>query len=185
MKLSRKTYTIIFIAVAVIIALAVILYFVFRDPPIEDPNKTNTPVPAGSPTNKWVAESFPLTLSMYGSKIKVLQAALGFTGKALDGYLGTDTQSAILTKGYSLPLSQSDYNTIITSKGTGAAQNIKGAYAKYDNVVVRYKNLDPKRTVSKDSYLGRVTGLDIVSGQEYWEIDGIEYVLKGLTYLKS
>lgn len=184
--MNKSTYKIIFIAVAVVIILAVVLYFIFRNP-VKDPNKTNTPVPPGSPTIKWVAESFPLNLSMYGPKIKALQIALGFKGLTpetkVDGYLGTNTKNAILAKGYVLPLSQSDYNILIASNGGSAVQNIKGAYAKYDNTIVRDQNLNEKRKVSKDTYLGMATDED--STGTYWVIDGIEYVIKSSVYLKS
>lgn len=123
MKLSKGTYQFIFIAAFVVVVGGVILYFVFRDPPVEDPNKNGTPVPPGSPSTKWIPEYFPLNLSMFGDKIRALQKALGFTGTAIDGKLGTNTRDAIIAKGYAFPLSQTDYNKIINPPVTGGGTN--------------------------------------------------------------
>lgn len=125
MKLSKGTYKFIFIAAFVVVVGGVALYFIFRDPPVEDPNKNGTPVPPGSPTPKWVPEAFPLTLGMYGNKIKALQAALGFTTAQQDGKLGPMTQSALAAKGKALPLSQTDYNNIVNPPATGGGTNFQ------------------------------------------------------------
>lgn len=182
MALSRKTYWIIFAAVAAVVIIAVILYFIFRNP-VADPNKTNTPVPTDSPTPKWVKETFPLNVGMYGPKIKALQKALGFSIADQDGKLGPQTKAGIIAKGYAVPLSQTDYNTIINTGGGSASSNIKGVYAKYDNTIVRDKNLNEKRKAAKDDYIGQATGSN--DSGTYWEIDGIEYVIKSSTYLKG
>lgn len=181
-KFTKKTYIIIFVAVAVVIGIAVILYFVFREPKVEDPNKSNTPVPPDSPTPKWVPETFPLNVGMYGPKIKAMQKILGVSA---DGKLGQITKASLIAKGYSVPLSTSDYNFIISSDGGNASSNIPGAYAKYNNTIVRDINLNEKRKLAKDTYIGTVTGENIISSQTYYEIDGFEYVIKTSTYLKG
>lgn len=195
MKLLKKYWILILIGA---ITLAAILVYVFRcklfpalASCVEDPNKNNTPVPPDSPTPKWVKESFPLNVGMFGPKIKALQKALGFqdTNKNApnyqDGYFGTkETKPAVIALGYSVPLSQSDYNTIISTNGGSASSNIKGAYAKYDNMIIRDINLIEKRKANKDEWLGTVTGT-LASNSNYYQLDGIDYVLKSFVYLKG
>lgn len=187
MAFSKKQLTWIFVIVAVIIITLTIWYF--TRPGVPDPNKTNTPVPPGSPTPKWVPEKFPLTLGMYGTKIKALQTALGV---GADGKLGPQTNSALTALGYALPLSTSDYNAIIASAsasggGTGSGTEnppppkTKGVYAKYDNVIIRNKDLSQNRVASKDEWLGLETGTDNSGG--YYELDGTYYVIKNQVYL--
>lgn len=127
---SKKVLKWIFIIVAIIIVVAVLLY-IFRcslfnlGSCVEDPNESNTPVPPGSPTTQWVPESFPLNLSMYGSKIKALQGKFGFTGNDLDGQLGPQTQAAIIATGKAFPLSLSDYNLIMNPPASGGGSNFQ------------------------------------------------------------
>lgn len=171
-KGKNKWMIVVFIAVAVIIAAGAIYYYFFR---VSDPNKNNEPVPPGSPTPKWVPEYFPLNLGMYGTKIKALQAALGITQ---DGKFGPQTNAAILAKGYSVPLSQNDYNAIINSKGGSAAQNIPGAYANFDGVAVYYvSNLSLYKKFNKGQWIGNVTDED-PTDSSYWIIDGVYKVAK-------
>lgn len=174
MALSKKTLKIIFIAAIVIVVVAIILY-VFRceifslSSCVEDPNKSNTPLPAGATGTQWAKESFPLNVGMYGSNIKALQSALGITA---DGKFGQQTQSAILSKGKSVPLSEADYNILL---GKPAPSNlVKGAYAKYDNTIIRNKDLTQNRIANKGEWLGSVT--DLLG--EYYELDSTYLVYK-------
>lgn len=185
MKFSKKQLTWIFVIVAAIIVALAIWYF--TRPGVPDPNKTNTPVPPGSPTPKWVPEKFPLTLGMYGTKIKALQTALGV---GADGKLGPQTNSALTALGYTLPLSTSDYNAIIASvsaSGTGSGTGnppppqTKGVYAKYDGTIVRNKDLSQNFVAAKDQWLGNASGTDDTN--TYWELDGTYYVIKSSSYL--
>lgn len=189
MALSKKSLTWIFI-VAVIVIVGGIAIYIFRcsifknlSSCVPDPNLSNTPVPQGSPTPKWIPETDPYNVGMYGPKIKALQAAMGFTGTDLDGKFGNDTKNAITGKGYAVPLSQSDYNTIVNTSGGSAGQNIKGAYAKYDNVIVRNKDLSAHHTAKKGDWLGTVTGES--NDYSYWELDGTYYVIKNMVTIKS
>lgn len=183
----NKKYWIWFIVIAVVVIAAILIY-VFRctlfpslSSCVEDPNKNNIPVPLGSPTPTWVPEVAPYNVGMFGSKIKALQTALGISA---DGKFGQQTKGAITAKGYSVPLSQGDYNTIISSGGGSAASNIKGAYAKYDNTIIRDSNLTEKRKAKKDEWLGTVTGT-LASNSNYYQLDGTEYVFKSFVYLKG
>lgn len=126
MASQRKTL-IWLLVIAVIAIVAAIIIYLFRcdifknlNSCVQDPNKNNTPVPPGSPTTKWVPEQFPLNLGMFGPKIKALQQALEFAEVDQDGKFGNiKTKPAVIAKGYSVPLSEADYNKIIgASTGT-------------------------------------------------------------------
>lgn len=142
MKLSKTTWTWI-IVIAIILIIAAIVIYLFRcnifknlTSCVEDPNKTNTPTPPGSPSTKWIPETPPYNLGMWGPKIKALQAVLGFTGTSLDSKLGPMTMNAITAKGYAFPLSQADYDKIV---GTTDPGNVVGkkVYAKDSIVHIR------------------------------------------------
>lgn len=152
MKLSRTTWTWI-IVIAIILIIAAIVIYLFRcdifknlTSCVEDPNKTNTPTPPGSPSPKWIAETPPYNLGMWGPKIKALQAILGFTGTALDGKLGAMTRDAIIAKGYAFPLSQSDYDKIVGTTGTGSGTSGPPA-------------VDPGNVVGKKVYADKITNI--------------------------
>lgn len=183
MTLSKKTLTWIFVLAIVVIVIAIVLY-VFRCDIFKNLSscvaEPTEPVPAGSPSPTWLPESAPYNIGMYGTKIKALQAALGI---AADGKFGNQTANAITSKGYTLPLSVQDYNTIIATSGGSAVQNIPGAYAKYDNTIIRDKSLNQVRTAKKDEWLGKVTGTNTAG--TYYELDGTYYVIKTSTYLKG
>lgn len=123
-KFTRKTYFIIFAIVAAVIVIAVILYYIFRETPVKDPNEETPvpPVPPGSGTPKWVPESFPLNVGMFGSKTKKLQTALGISA---DGKFGTQTKASVIAKGKSVPLSQADYNIIVSPPAIGGGTNFQ------------------------------------------------------------
>lgn len=176
MAVSKKTYIWIFVLIAIVAVIAIVYYFFTKDN-VPTPSE---PVPSGSPTPAWAPESFPLNVGMYGAKIKAMQAVLNI---ATDGKFGNQTKNAIQAKGYSVPLSQSDYSILISSGGGNASSNIKGAYAKYDNTILRNKDLSQKQVFNKDQWMGTVTGTD-ASGS-YYELDGSYYVIKSSTYLKA
>lgn len=173
MAFDKKYLKWIFLGVAAIIILAIILYFVFRNP-VEDPNKTNTPVPPNSPTPKWVKESFPLNVGMYGPKIKAMQAVLG--NITVDGKLGPQTKGAIESAGYSLPLSEPDYNKIFGGTVIG-----KTAYASSDGVSVYDVNFKIYKTAAKDEWIGKISG---TNGNWYEVASGTYQVSKDLVYTK-
>lgn len=185
MAVNKKTAGTILIVVGILIIVSGLLYF-FRcrlfnlASCIQDPNKDNTPVPSGSPTTKWIPETPPYNVGMFGAKIKQLQKVLGVTQ---DAKFGNQTKSAIIAKGYSVPLSQPDYNTIVNTFGGSGAQNIKGAYAKYDTTVFNKSDLSVNRKAKKDTWIGLATGTD--SSNIYYELDGMYYVAKSSVYLKG
>lgn len=130
MALKRKTLIWLFVIAIVIIVAAIIIYLfrcdIFKNlrSCVADPNDTNTPVPPGSPTTKWVPETPPYNIGMFGPKIKALQIALGFPegtcANCADGKLGSNTRAAIVSAGYAFPLSAPDYNKILgIENGTG------------------------------------------------------------------
>lgn len=128
MKLIKKYWILILIAA---ITLAAILVYVFRcklfpalASCVKDPNDETPipPVPPGSATPKWVAESFPLNVGMFGTKTKKLQTALGIPA---DGKFGTQTKTSVIAKGKTVPLSQSDYDLIVTPPATGGGSNFQ------------------------------------------------------------
>lgn len=132
MAVQRKTWVWL-IVIAAIIILAAVLIYIFRcnifknlSTCVADPNKTNTPVPPGTPAEnlgKWIPETPPYNLGMFGPKIKALQKALGLAEKDQDGKLGPQTSAAIVSKGYVVPLSESDYNKIILTTTAYYKQN--------------------------------------------------------------
>lgn len=129
MALSKTSLRWIFWIVIAVIIIALLVYFfrcsIFSNlgSCIEDPNETNTPVPPGSPTPKWVPESFPLNVGMFGPKIKNLQKALGISQ---DGRFGTvETLPALQAKGYNVPLSLTDYDKIVNPPATGGGTNFQ------------------------------------------------------------
>lgn len=154
MKLSRTAWTVIIVVAIILLIAAVLIYFfrcsIFKDLAscIEDPNDTNTPTPPGSPSTKWLPETPPYNLGMWGPKIKALQAALGFTGTSLDGKLGPMTRSAIIAKGYAFPLSQADYDKIT---GTTTPPN--------NNNPVGPPAVDPGNVVGKKVYADKITNI--------------------------
>lgn len=179
MKLSKKQKW--FIGTAITALAALIIWYLWPSS-VQDPNKSNTPVPPGSPTPKWMPEVFPLNIGMFGTKIKTLQNALGITA---DGKFGPQTNSAITSIGYSVPLSQADYNSIIASNGGSAAQNIPGAYANFDGVSVYYiSDSSLYKKFNKGQWIGKISGEDI-QDDNYWDIDGLYKVYKNSIYQKA
>lgn len=164
----NKKYIKWFIVIAVIVIAAILIY-VFRcklfpslSSCVEDPNKNNTPVPQGSPTTTWIPEVPPYNVGMFGPKIKALQTALGISA---DEKFGSQTKAAVQGAGYSVPLSEPDYNKIVS---TSAEFVGKYAYALVDDV--RVSNLDNSvyKIAKKDEYCGKIIGKE-----------GIFYLLSG------
>lgn len=80
--------------------------------------KPRTSLPAAN-----VSDAFPLRLHAKGDKVRLLQQALIRTYGAgilkkfgADGEFGSELQSALRSKGYGIPLSESDYNKITGKK---------------------------------------------------------------------
>jgi peptidoglycan hydrolase-like protein with peptidoglycan-binding domain len=81
-------------------------------------NKPRTSLPTAN-----VSDAFPLRLGSKGDKVRSLQQALiraygaGILAKfGADGQFGKELQSALRSKGYGVPLSESDYNKITAKK---------------------------------------------------------------------
>lgn len=184
---TKSTLTIIFSVLAILVML--LLIWVFRcklfnlascaQQQADNLNKSNTPIPPGSPTSKWVAEHFDLTLGMVGPKIKALQSKLGI---ATDGKFGLQTKAAVIAAGYTVPLSQPNYNKIvgIVTPPSPPLQT-KGIYAKYNNTIVRNKDFSQNRIAAKDEWLGLQTDVDATN--TYYELDGTYYVIKSSSYI--
>lgn len=182
MAISKKTATFIFVLIAVVILILIIYYFFFKqvacDPynngydingKVSERCKVGKPtgaVPTGSPSSNWNEETFPLNVGMYGSKIKALQSALSITS---DGKFGNQTKAAIIAKGYSVPLSEADYNKIVIPASTGATSsgNINAAlvgkrvYTNAPNVPIYNTPNDifPFRFAEDDEYVGTYLGV--------------------------
>lgn len=131
MAFQRKTL-IWFLVIAVIIVVAAIVIYLFRcdifknlGSCVEDPNDTNQPIPTGSPTPKWVAETPPYNIGQFGPKIKALQKALGFSVADQDGKFGPQTASAVIAKGKPVPLPESDYQAIVNPAASGGGTNFQ------------------------------------------------------------
>lgn len=160
MAASKKSLKWILIVVIIVVIAAIIYYFVTKDPKVEKPKEN---VPAGSGSTSWVDESFPLNVGMFGEKIKALQIALGIS---TDGKFGNQTKGSIEAKGYTVPLSESDYKKIIAnptaSSQTGGSgktiDDFKGKWikAKYDNTIVRYIDGQIFKTYSAGQDIGRI-----------------------------
>lgn len=150
----------------------------------EDPKNITTVPPTGC--QQWLADNiFPLKRCMSGNKIKALQTALGFTGTAVDGKFGGDTLGAVQNKfGGRSEVTQSEYNALINPSATDGVE-FKGVYAKYDNTVVRNKDLSENRKAKKDDWLGTLTDTTPIGSQTYYELDGNYYVIKSFAYLKA
>jgi len=66
----------------------------------------------GGGGSKWKPESFPLTINMYGNKVKAVQKWLNnwkSAGLTEDGYFGQATQTALLSKLGVMMVSKSRY----------------------------------------------------------------------------
>lgn len=150
MKAILKQKWWIWALVIAIILIIVLVIWYFWPPSVPDPNKSNTPVPPGSPSPKWLPEVFPLNVGMFGTKIKALQNALGITA---DGKFGPQTQGAITSKGYLVPLDEASYNAIINPN---LADVGKFAYAKNDGTTVYKPNYSVYKTYSKDDFIGKI-----------------------------
>lgn len=81
-------------------------------------NKPRTSLPAPG-----ISDAFPLRLGSKGVKVRSLQQALiraygaGILAKfGADGQFGKELQSALRSKGYGVPLSESEYNKITEKK---------------------------------------------------------------------
>lgn len=90
-------------------------------PVVEQPVTAPPPRPS-SPNN----ESFPLKKGMRGPNVRSLQTAIinkfsiGIAGGA-DGIFGSKTEAAVKNAGYTTPVSESDFNDIISGKRKSAA----------------------------------------------------------------
>lgn len=203
MALTKTQYQYIFFTALFIIA-AIAIYLIFFNEADCDPNrngydkkgkpntkclvpKPNEPVPSGTPGGNWKPEVPPYNIGMYGSKIKALQKVLKIIE---DGKFGNQTKSAIIAKGYTVPLSEADYNKIVgtiattttTTTTTGGGKTIddykgQSVVAKYDNTPVRYIYDDKLFKTFKagewighlgDSLPGRYHRLLDVSGDTSW-----------------
>jgi hypothetical protein len=94
--------------------------------------KTTTP----NATVNVVSESFPLSVGMTGEKIKALQVKLGVSPTT--GYFGNKTNAAVQAKGYTIPLSEANYNKImgVTVAPSGQITFGDPVYLKADQIVV-------------------------------------------------
>lgn len=164
MALTRKGWKWIFALIA--FAVIGLILYIYRDTifgggsrkPVKKPT---TPIPAGSNTSNWIKESFPLTRWMYGNNIKNVQSALG--GLKADGELGPKTEAAIVAAGYTMPLSQSDYNTITGTTTPSSSSYVgKTAYARSNGVKVfnNDANYSIYKTAKKDEWIGEVRDID-------------------------
>lgn len=88
--------------------------------PVQNPprNKPRTSLPSPG-----IGDAFPLRIGSKGDKVRSLQQALIRTyGAAIlakygaDGQFGSELQSALRSKGYGVPLQESEYNKIIGKK---------------------------------------------------------------------
>lgn len=116
--IKNKAVIWIIVILAIIIAAALIWYIISviksnrvaaSAPKGKNTVKITKPSSASPSKTDWIPESFPLNVGMYGPYTQQLQAALGINQ---DGEFGTDTKAAVIAKGYNLPLSQDDYNTL-------------------------------------------------------------------------
>ena len=95
------------------------------------------------------ADSFPLRLGAQGDKVKLLQTALiraygaGILKKyGVDGYFGRELSDALRAKGYAIPLSQTDYQSITKQPETKKAKVIlfvpeRVAYGLYNAILAK------------------------------------------------
>lgn len=195
MALTKNQITGLIIAAVVAVVIAIVVY-VFRcdifsslSSCVQEPAKANKPVPATSPTTKWIPESFPLNVGMYGPKTKSLQKAMGFqtTDKKAknyaDGYFGdAETKPAVIAKGYSVPLSMDDYNKIvITTSGSGnttskTLKDYESTFIKTGNIsntTVRYiADSSTFKIYGKNQNIGTL-GADLGNGyHKIFDVDG-------------
>lgn len=142
MAVTRKGWIAIFVSFGLAI-LAIILY-VYRDKlfgkKVPDPNASNTPVPLGSASPKWVEEKFDLDLGMYGPMIAKLQKALGISD---DGKFGNQTKTTLVGKGYTVPLKKADYDKIINPPSASGGNNfndlkkkLEGGYTNFSGGII-------------------------------------------------
>lgn len=138
------------LVIAILLIIVLIIWYFWPSSSVPDPNKSNIPVPPNSPTPKWIPETFPLNVGMFGPKIKALQAALTIPA---DGKFGPQTEGAITSKGYSVPLDQAGYNAIINPNISNVG---KFAYAKNDGTTVYNSDYSVYKIFSKDDFIGKI-----------------------------
>jgi len=119
--------TIIFIGVGSALLLAGGIYAMTRTKiPKEEDVKVPEPDPgSGAPANN---ESFPMKKGMRGSKVATLQKALrdkfGAVNVVADGSFGEKTLQGVVNAGYTVPLTEQDYNRILEGVKKVNATNI-------------------------------------------------------------
>jgi len=136
-------------------------------------DKPQGSVPQGSLTTEWIPEMFPLNIGMYGPKIKELQKALKIN---VDGEFGTGTQTAVINKGYNLPITEDSYNEI-TSTGENNPDIGKLAKAKNPFTLLYFLNGNISTSKDKDESIGYIKS---ISGN-YYLLDGDIYKVKKST----
>lgn len=199
--MTKQQLTYVFIALGLLLAGLAVWYFFFRDVcdpnnkgytkkgklsdkcfgKAEDPKTITTPPPAGC---QWTPDNiFPLKRCMSGNKVKALQTALGFTGTAVDGRFGGDTENAVKAKFGVNEVSQPNYNSLINPPTTGGGNNfsdlknaLKGGYV---DIVggIRYPMAGENKKYKFEFYADN--GRFVVS-----ELDSTSYLKKG-TYSKG
>lgn len=151
-----KKLTIFLITVIVISSISALVYKyrckIFKCEVI----KPNEPVPSDSPTSDWVPEKVPYNVGMYGDKIRELQKVLKIEA---DGKLGTLTKNAILNKGYNVPLSQLEYDKLISTNSNNPDIG-KQAKANKMFTILYWANSNSSATFrNTDEVVGQVTGI--------------------------
>jgi len=79
---------------------------------VNDPALTNATPPSGVP--KWIPDTtFPIKKGMFGSKVKAVQKALGFSAKDQDGRFGNQTEGGVFAKFGTNDVSEVQYNSLV------------------------------------------------------------------------
>lgn len=119
--------TIIFIGVGSALLLAGGIYAMTRTKiPKEEDVKVPEPAPGSSAPA--INESFPMKKGMRGPKVATLQKALrdkfGSVNVMADGAFGEKTLAGVVNAGYTVPLTEQDYNRILEGVKKVSATNI-------------------------------------------------------------
>lgn len=177
--------------------------------PIAAPSGTGSSAgsSAGSSTGSvtYSEDAFPLVFGARGERVKNLQTKLNVSPTS--GYLGNKTKAAIEAKGYSIPLSQSNYNKIMgigaQTSGTGTTgSTTPGSYKAYlklnDAIVYSYPENNKsyivgriKKSIVLDRSIGYVlssaaNGYSKVSlSVAGYDVSGKAKVFSGTYYIRN
>lgn len=120
-------------------------------PPLPPPSnpQQSTPEPKAS---GWIKEYFPLSVRMYGDKTRLVQRALGIDDY---GKFGNNTKNSVISAGYTVPLSEADFNKITATKSASSVPKTGDTLeSNKDGVQLYDEGLHPTVTKNQNDFIG-------------------------------